>query len=338
MTDTLQKKLSDSITEDEVKMKFKHTIHLLIDNFKTTYKLLVFRIIITVLTMLAYYGFITLLFKNINNFASYTALKDTITNTINAFLEGNITGVGENIPRIVDLVSEFMQDLANSTSLFVGFVIEILAVSLVSRFLQGLGNYTASELINDKMAMQSNSPFVITLIKNLGKACAYSGIYAPLSLIYDGLSVVVIYLVLIVAIPKLPILALIFLVTLCMILLIALKLTFTTDWLPAMVCGKKNVGKAMGYSFVRKSKGTASAYIFFASSCVLIMGVNVAAAIFTLGVGTIITIPLSYTYLLCYEFANYYDNNEIKFFVDKRTIVRPEHEKEISREDFLRGE
>ena len=70
----------------------------------------------------------------------------------------------------------------------------------------------------------------------------------------------------------------------------------------------------------------------------LILGINVMALMCTFGAGLLITVPLSYLYLLCYQFVNYCDNNEIKYFVDKRSIVKPEQEKETSREQFLRGE
>lgn len=69
-----------------------------------------------------------------------------------------------------------------------------------------------------------------------------------------------------------------------------------------------------------------------------ILAINVLAAIGSFGAAPIITIPLSYLYLLCYQFVTYCDNNEIKYFTDKRTIIKPEHEKEASREQFLRGE
>ncbi|MCD8309284.1 MAG: hypothetical protein LUD19_05445 [Clostridia bacterium] len=319
-------------------MKFKHTVNLLIDNFKTTYKLLLYRAIISVLSIAAYSGFITLFFKDLSGIEYYNNLKDTFSALFNDFLDGYFENMQTYFPAIGDNIKSLLGYFSDNPSVLAGFIAEMLAVTLVFRFLQGLGNFTASELINDKMAMQAESPFVITMIKNLGKACAYNGIYVPLSLIYDGLCVVALYYLLFEALAALPLLANIFLAVLFMILLIALKLAFATDWLPAMICGKKRVDKAMCYSFSRKSGGTLSVYTFYAFSCILIMGVNIAAAVFTFGVGTLITIPLSYVYLLCFEFANYYVNNDVKFFTDKRTIVKPEHEKETSREDFLRGE
>ena len=64
-----------------------------------------------------------------------------------------------------------------------------------------------------------------------------------------------------------------------------------------------------------------------------------AAAVFlTFGAGLLITIPASYLILICMEFVNYCDGNEIKYFIDKHTIIKPDQEKETSREQFLKGE
>ncbi|MCD7729607.1 MAG: hypothetical protein LUI60_06835 [Clostridia bacterium] len=319
-------------------MKFKHTINLLIDNFKTTYKLLFYRAVITVLASLAYYGIIVLFVKTLNNIVYYTNLKDTFSKLFADFLNGDFSGMPIYFPEIGENVKNLLKYFADAPSTFIPFIIAILVVYLVSQFLHALGNYTASALINDKMAMQSDAPFFITLIKNLGKASAYSAIYVPLSLVYDAICVVVLYFVLFKALSPLPFMALLFLAVLLMILLIALKLTLTVDFFPAIICGKMGVGRALGYSLSRKSGNTLGVYAFFSFSCVLIMSINVMAAMTTLGVGLLISVPFSYVYLLCFEFANYYVNNDIKFFTDKRTIVKPEHEKETSREDFLRGE
>ena len=49
------------------------------------------------------------------------------------------------------------------------------------------------------------------------------------------------------------------------------------------------------------------------------------------------TIPSSYVILICFEFVNYYDREEIRYFVDKNTIIKPEKERALSREEFFRG-
>ena len=214
----------------------------------------------------------------------------------------------------------------------------MVIVILIRSFLVTIGNYTAGCLISDKMAMQANSPFAATMIKNLGKASLYSVIYVPISFIYNAVCVGALYIVVFIALSFLPIMICIFLFIVFMILLTGLKMMLVADWMPALISGKKKMGDAMAYSITRESGGSVAVYSFFASSSVLILALNSLGFVGTFGAAIIITIPLSYIYLLCYQFVNYCDNNNIKYFTDKRTIVKPEHEKETSRQQFLRGE
>ena len=46
----------------------------------------------------------------------------------------------------------------------------------------------------------------------------------------------------------------------------------------------------------------------------------------------------SYIIFICFEFVNYYDREELKYFIDKNTIIKPERERAVTREEFFRGE
>ena len=70
----------------------------------------------------------------------------------------------------------------------------------------------------------------------------------------------------------------------------------------------------------------------------IIFAVNVCAVIFTFGVGALITVPASYVLLNCFQLVNYYDREELKYFLDKHTIIKPEKEEVITREEFFKGE
>ena len=78
----------------------------------------------------------------------------------------------------------------------------------------------------------------------------------------------------------------------------------------------------MAYSIARESGGSGAVYSFFASSSVLILALNSLGFVGTFGAAIIITIPLSYIYLLCYQFVNYCDNNNIKYFTDSKARTR----------------
>ncbi len=318
-------------------MRFKHTINVLIDNFRVTYKLLVYLLIVVLITTGLGAAIVVPFFDRLGHVEYYTAITEAVRIVLREIIHGNFMSLPEHFETISTNFTDLLSYLSENPGDLVLSALGLVFVALISRFLISLGNYTACALINDKMAMQANSSFCGALIKNLGNASLYSVIYMPISFVYDVACVVVLYLILSAVLGSSPIIA-IFLFFVCMVLLTGVKMLFTTDWLPAIICGKKSVAGALRYSFSRKSGSSGSVYSFFASSAVAILAFNVLAAIGTFGAALIITVPLSYLYLLCYELVNYCDSNEIKYFIDKRTIIKPEHEQETSREQFLKGE
>ena len=79
-------------------------------------------------------------------------------------------------------------------------------------------------------------------------------------------------------------------------------------------------------------------YVVVMLLVLIIFALNVFSFIFTLGVGALITIPASYVILNCFQLVNYYDREELKYFIDKNTIIKPEKEEIITREEFFKGE
>lgn len=319
-------------------MRFKHTVHVLIDNFRVTYKLLVYVLIVMGITAGLSAAIIIPFIGTLNEIPAYSALIHTLNEMGTSILEGDLTNLTVFIADIKTAFGELINHLAADPSVLIAAIAGIALVALVNGFFIGIGNYTAGSLINDKMAMQANSPFAATLIKNLGKASLYSLFYVAISFLYNIVIVLLLYVLLFIALDGVWLLIQLLLFTVFMVLLIGLKMMLISDWLPAIISGKQTVIKACRYSFARKSGNSFFVFSFFASSCILILAVNVLAALGTFGASLIITIPLSYLYLLCYQFVNYCDSNEIKYFTDKRTIVKPDHEKKTTRQEFLRGE
>lgn len=321
-------------------MKFKHTFNVFADNFSITYKHLLYRLIVlAVAGAICFAGIYPFIQRELLNSAEFTALTEGIKNFVMELLNGNVEVLADISDKIQAAFDGFITLLhANMLQLVLSGLL-LLAVFIVEKWFTGMGNYATAAIINDKMAMRQQSPFVATLIKNLKPAALYNLIYVPLSALYDVIvGVGMFYLMFVMVNSFLPFYIGIFLFVLIIVLAIALKMTFTADWLPALIRGKMGQKEAMIYSFSRTNKKTVDIYSNFVVLVLIIFGGNVAAGICTLGVGLLITVPASYIVLLSFEFANYYDREEIKYFVDKNKIIRPEKEHPVTREEFFRGE
>jgi len=318
-------------------MKFKHTFNVFVDNFSVTYKQLLYRLIILLISGVVLYFVLSPFVKGI--IPELNKLLDSVKNFILNMLNGNVNSIPEFKDNVVSAYEGLMELLKAKTSSFVlcGFL--FLLIYLIASWFASIGNYAAAAVVNDKMALRSEAPFCLTMIKNLKSACIYSSIYVPLSILYDLLiGVGMFFFIFYLLTSFLPFLVGVFLFVLVIVLSVAVKMTFTSDWLPALVRGKTSHLEAFKYTFSRKNKNTFNVLSNFLVIILIIIGINVAALICTLGVGLLITIPASYLVLTSFQLVNYYDREEIKYFVDKNTIIKPAKEHAVTREEFFRGE
>jgi hypothetical protein len=279
--------------------------------------------------------------QSIFDYSNLNELFHSIGSFISILLQGNseaLTNVYEQIISTWEKTLAFFSLNVGKTTII---ILSLLLIGLVKQFLGGIGNYTATAVVNDNMALQAKSPFFSTLVKNLGRASLYSLIYVPLSAIYDiafftlGFYIFFVWMAF-VTFPYSILLPLLF--TVYSVLVIATKMTFTGNWLPALVVGKCNNRKAMRYTFSPKNKLLGSNFLQYVVLVILIFAANMAAIWLTFGAGLLLTVPSSYLILIAFQLVNYCDTNNIKYFIDRDTIVKPAKEKVRSRQDFFKGE
>ena len=321
-------------------MKFRHSIQVLIDNFSVTYKQLLYKLIIAVITAALSVAILYPIWKMFTDLEEFKNLIDGVKNFFNNLIEGNTEELANiNIRDKVESALDSVNSLINSHTTALALAIAgLILIRLIGRFFSSLGNYAAAAVINDKMALRAKSPFFITLLKNLKNASLYSLMYVPLSFLYDVGCIALMYFVVFKLLVFVPFLLQLFLFATTIVFAITVKLTFASDWLPALIRGKKNQLDAFAYTFSRKNKKTFNVLSNFVVLVLIIFAMNVFALIFTFGVAALITIPASYVVLNCFQLVNYYDREELKYFLDKKTIIKPEKEETLTREEFFKGE
>ena len=318
-------------------MKFKHTFHVFIDNFSVTYKLLLYRITVDIIVMfigaLALSPLVNTFLPEVSN------VIDSAMKYLLRLLSGEVGDLREFSQKVFDAFNDLVSLFATKRTHIALVAVLFGVLYIISNWFKQLGNFAAASVMNDKMALHAQSPFLATLIKNLKRASVFSLIYVPMSTLYDFTLAFVFFNLFFRILPgSLLFFVNIFLFLVCIIFAISFKMTIFSDWLPALIRGKMKQGEAIKYAFSRKNKGTFNVLSNFVVMCILIFGINAFALICTLGVGMIITIPSSFLIIIGFELVNYYDRNEMKYFIDKNTIIKPEKEQTVSRQEFLRGD
>ena len=320
-------------------MKFKHTFHVFVDNFSTTYKLLIYRLIVIVLTAGLCCAVIIPTLNNILSTAQYEALNNSFSELWADIVSLNVENLHDRSEALGEAFNSF-KHLLSDKSWLVGVAAACLAVVyLINRFFIGIGNYVTGALVNDKMALHANSSFTMTLVKNLKNAVLYSLIYAPIACVYDFICLLIIWAVISVGLKSVTaVLIKIFLVAVLFVVFSTIKFTFTADWLPSLIHAKMNNRKAIVYTFSRKGKNTANVFSNALVTKLIVIALNVAALFFTLGAGLLLTLPGAGLIQICFGFVNYFDANRLKFFTDEYTVVGPKKEAPVSREEFFKGD
>ena len=319
-------------------MKFKHTFHVFVDNFSITYKQLLYRLIISVVAIAIGVTCLTPFVKDFIGSEAFNLFIDNIKNFIFNFLNGDVADLAETSEAVKAAYGQVMELLQTRVAELVLMGLLVLVLYIIEKWFAGLGNYTTAVLINDKMALRAKSPFVGTMISHLKEAAIYNLIYVPLSILYDIIICAILFVLLFFMLTGIQFFLIsLFLFSLMMVMAIALKMTFTCDWLPALIRGKMGHKKSIGYAFSRKGKNTLNIYSNFVVLILIIIALNVAAAVFTFGVGALLTIPASYVMLISFEMVNYYDSEEMRYFVDKNTIIKHDKEHVMTREEFFAG-
>jgi len=319
-------------------MRLKHAFHVFIDNFSKTYRLMVFKILVVLVVFGLGCAVLFPSFGAVSGSAQYAALK----NAFNAFIEDiSLLHFGELDDKFIvlkDALRDFKNLLLDTGWLIAIDIVCAAILAFILFFLTAVGNYGLTVSIRDRMTLRTKTSLTMAILKNIKKACLFAVIYAPLTLLYYAVCFTVYYLLIFKLGKPMPILAKLFLLSTLSTLTVALKYTFTTDWLPALIHSNLNNRAAIAYAFGNKEKrrlGTFSAAIVLVF---IIAVLNAIVPLVTFGAGLLITVPAGGLIVHSYQLVNYFDNNKLKYFVDDYTIVGPKREKAVTREEFFRGE
>ncbi len=307
-------------------MRFRNALRILSDNFGNVYKLLLFRLVTGVLFASLAFVTINLGLQDITHSAEAQNIVELFTSLFKELKTGSDFGALVVYRDEITLaVTEFFAMLAQNIGSIVGAVVGVLAIYLVARFINGTSTFAMGSILNDRMQSYSRTRFSSAYFKNLGKSAIYQLIYTPVSFLFDVLCILGCWFFFFYAPSLLPsngfltvLLGLSLSVT-AFICMQAIKLSFISAWIPAVLTDGKRVGEGCKLSF-RARKGFGGRFSSFLLAVYLIVALNVMFGIFTLGSMLLITIPASYLFVLCLQFVYYYEDTGKKYFLSFRKI------------------
>lgn len=318
-------------------MRFKHSLQVFIDNIATTYKLLLYRIIVVAIIAALSCAVIIPTQNVVSSTAEYEQLSQCLKAFFGDVAALNFTDLQGALREVNSATAEFI-NMMNANGLIAIDAVCTIIILFIYNFLTYVGDFCLGETLNNRMSLGAHTPFSGTLLKDMGRACLYSIIYTPVTMLFYALGATLIWAIVFKALATLPLAVKLFLAAVMAIVIFALKFSLTTDWMPHILHTGCSNREAMLYC-LRPKKGAfvrvLSTLIFMT---IVIFVLNVVCALFTFGAALIITIPAGAMLLTCYQFVNYRDNNSLKYFIDDYTIIGPQKDVKITAEQFFKGE
>ena len=314
-------------------MRFRHSVSITLDNFSSVFKLLLYRLVTGVIFFSLSFVILRLGLSVIVESAEVANLKGLISSFFSAIVNGNTDVLHAFQGDFAAATADVLRLIAGHGGEIAGCIVGLAILYLVSRFVNGLALFAIAGTLNDRMETYSRTKFSQAYFIRLGKASPYQVIYVPPCFLYDALMLTACWFLFFYAPSFLPswgfltVLIAISMTLMAVACLEALKMTLISAWIPGMIAGGEKVGAALKNS-LKNRKSFAARYASFLSAIYVIIIVNVAAAIATVGSGLLLTVPLSYIFLLSLQFVHYYHNAGKKYFVSLNTIVGKEDKPE----------
>lgn len=307
-------------------MRFRNAFHITIDNFSSAFKLLVYRLIVSVLTLSLVYVILELALSVIVTSTEVDMLVGLVGEFFRALVSGDSARLSTFQSDFTSAIADVLVLIAENGGAIAGAVVGVCLIYLLSRFLNGLSHFAAASIMNDRMSAFSRTTFSEAFFRNIGSAALYEVIYVPITFVYDAITLLACWFLFFYLPSLFPswgflsvliALSLTVAVYLCMQ---SLKLTFVSAWIPSVLSGKTSVAKGMSVSF-RSRKNLLHRFASFLVANYIIVVVNLVFMLFTLGSAGLITVPLSYLFLLSIQFVHYYEDGGRKYFVSVNNIA-----------------
>jgi len=318
-------------------MRFRNSFHLLMDNFGLVYKMLLYKIIVGLFAVGLFFALIypNLLF--IIEAEQFAAIGDELSQFFNALLSGNSEYLMAFRDNFSASLNELLALVTSRAENIVWSIVGLIVCILLTRFLDSLGNYAFSRMLNDKMNSYSDSAFFDCFIRSLGKASVYSVCYVSITFMYDFVVISGCYFLLFGLAASVSVFVSIFFTVTVGFVLQSLKLTLFTNWVPAMIEGGMGNKEAFSYGFTSKVKYRMKMFSTYLITLYIIVVINVLFGICTLSSGLLITVPASFLFLTCLQFVNFYTIEGKKYFVTQYKIAenkdRGEHKIFVDEKD-----
>jgi hypothetical protein len=290
------------------------------ENFKSVSKIFIYQLIVWVVYIALTSALLVPRLLEIFESAQMDAVLAYIKEFLKAVATGDngyLSGFQANFQVALKALLALLR--AKSTKLIWAFA-GTAVLYLVKRFADTLCFYSVGSMLSDKMSNYAETSFSSAYIKGLGKASLYSLVYVPVVFLIDVLTITICYFVFFYLLSFLNIFISLFFSMTLIVACQALKLTFTSTWLPALTADGKTLREALKLADKKERQRRRKMYPTYIVSVYIIIIINVMGAFCTFGSALLVTVPASYFFFICEQYVSYYAVKGKPYFLSYRNI------------------
>lgn len=304
-------------------MRFRNAVQITADNFSNVFKMLLYRIVTGIIILSLTYLILSAGLGVIVNSAEMGTVKDLVGEFFRALFTGDPERLTTFQADFTRAVLDLGQLVAENMGSIVGSIIGVCIMYLLGRFVNGLSVVAVAGVLNDRMSVFARTRFSSSFFRNSARGMIYQIIYVPVAFVYDVLAGLACWFFFFFCLSHLlpwgviTVLIALALTVTAIVCFEALKMTLISAWLPAVISDGQKVGASLKKSLsARKNFG--GRFGSFVVAVYLIIALNVAFALCTFGSALLITLPLSFLFLLCLQFVHYYEDCGKKYFIFRK--------------------
>lgn len=298
-------------------MSFRNAVKILLSRFGLVWTILLYTVIFVFVLACLSVTFVVPVVRALDA----AGVGDSLSALFNSVLSGDsMQSWFEQIKAIVDTAGTTIRsDFSARLNTWLAVVVFVLA----GRFLVGLYELPLVSVLESSMSSDAKVGFTGRFISRLGVSCRFTLVKMIYTILFDAVLYAILYAMFgLFSVRGFGLLAAP-LIMLTFIALNAFRYAVISMWAPSVIVDGKKIFPAFFSGAKSVFRHFGSIYSSYVVSWVLIVALNLLVGLFTFGVGLLITVPISMTFLSILGMTVFYGKNGRRYYADS-SIVYPQ--------------
>lgn len=295
-------------------MMFRNSYRLLLANFGTFWKDLLYKIIVIVCVLLATWP----AFSIISSLDNYSQILLNFENLILTFPFANMPVYFADLFAIVQLILTTVGSLFTLHTLTAVYLTVLYVIVLP--FFLSLSTLAVSEVLYGTMSSQTKYGFSASFIKKIGKSSVYAIFSTLITIPFASLTLYALYLLLLLfANGSLSVIVLPFLMLVVAIGIYGFKITLFSGWAPSIIVFNCGVFRGMGKGMIAVFRRFFKSF----STVAMILLISILFGNIFGFVSIILVLPILAMTVVIFRMVMFFGSQGMRYYVDPDTILCP---------------